>query len=79
MKMIGEDNDSVDMERSLPPHGSERRTQGVNVFRQQAAAAFQQGNREKVGTAGHMGADVVRYGEEFAAFAARSKEKRRAG
>ena len=53
--------------------GRSRRTQGVNVFRQQTTAAFQEGDREKVGTARHIGADVVRHSGEFAAFAARSK------
>jgi len=75
MQMIGEDDDSVDVKRSLPPHGNKGGAQGVNVFRQQATAAFQEGDREKAGTAGDIGADVMRHGGEFAAFTARSKGK----
>jgi len=59
MKMVGEDNDSVDVKRSLPPHGSEGGAQGVNMFREQAAVAFQEGDREKVGTAGYISSEVV--------------------
>ena len=75
MQMIGEDNDSVDVKRSLPPHGNERGTQGVKMFRQEIPAAFQEGDREKVGAAGDIGADVMRHGGEFAAFAAQVKGK----
>jgi len=75
MKMIREDNDGVDAERSLTPHRSERGAQGVNVFRQEMTAAFQESDREKVGTAGGIGADVVRHEGEFAASIARSKGK----
>lgn len=80
--MIGEDNDSVDVERSLTPHGNKGGAQGVNVFRQQTAVTFQEGDREKIRTTGYIGTDVVRHEREFAAFAAPSKGKtykRRAG
>ena len=75
MKMIGEDNDSVDVKRSLMPHGNKGGAQGGNVFRQQTTVAFQEGDREKVGAAGDIGANVMRHGGEFAAFTARSKGK----
>ena len=75
MKMIGENDDSVEVKRSLPPHGNKGGTQGGNVFRKQTTVAFQEGDREKVGAAGDIGADVVRHGREFAAFAAQVKGK----
>ncbi len=75
MQMIRENDDSVDVKRSLPPHGSEGGAQGVNMFREQAAVAFQEGDREKVGTAGDIGADVMRHGGKFAASTTRSKGK----
>lgn len=75
MQMIRENDDSVDVKRSLPPHGNERGTQGVNLFRQEIPAAFQEGDREKVGSTGDIGANVMRHGGEFAAFTARSKGK----
>ncbi len=59
MKMIREDDDGVDAEWSLPPHRSERSAQGVNVFGQKMAVAFQESDREKVGTARYVGTDVV--------------------
>ena len=75
MQVIGEDDDSVEVKRSLPPHGNKGGAQGVNVFRQQTTVAFQEGGREKVGTTGHIVADVMRHSGEFAPFAARSKGK----
>ena len=45
------------------------------MFRQQTTVAFQEGDREKVGTAGDIGVDVMRHSGEFAAFTARSKDK----
>ena len=75
MKMIREDDDGIDAERSLTLHRSERGAQGVKVFRQEMTAAFQESDREKVGTAGEIGADIVRHEGEFAASIARSKGK----
>ena len=75
MQMIGEHDDGIDMEGPFAPHGNERGAQGVNVFRQEMTPAFQEGDREKVGTAGDISADVMRHSGEFAAFAARSKGK----
>ena len=75
MQMIGEHDDGIDMEGPFAPHGNKGGAQGVNMFRQQTTVAFQEGAREKVGTAGDISADVMRHSGEFAAFTARSKGK----
>lgn len=75
MKMIGENDDRVDVKRLLTPHGNRGGAQGVNVFGQEMTAAFQESDREKVGTAGDIGTDIVRHEGEFAASITRSKGK----
>ncbi len=71
----GENNDRVDLKWALTSHGSEHGAQSVTVFRQEMTVVFQEGDREKVRTAGDMAVDVVRHGGEFASFAARSRDK----
>ena len=41
------------------PHGNKGGAQGVNLFRQQATVAFQEGDHEKVRTIGDIGAEVI--------------------
>ena len=75
MPMIGEDDDRVEVQRSLPPQGNKSGAQGGNVFREPATVAFQEGDREKVGTAGDIGAEVMRHRGAVAPFTARAKGK----
>jgi len=61
MKVIGQDNDGLDAEWSALAGRLENLPKFVNVFGQEASAAFQQRNREKERAAGNKGAYVLRH------------------
>jgi hypothetical protein len=47
MQVIEEYDNGVDFERPLIFYRAKSRAQGIDIFREQAAAAFQQGNGKK--------------------------------
>ena len=59
MQVIGQNNDGFDSEWSTLAGRHERGAKMVNVFGQEVAAAFQQGNRKKERTSRNHGADVL--------------------
>ena len=62
MQMIGKNHGCVDREGALRLYGCECPAQNIDVFDQQSAFSFQQGDREKERTARNVGADVSRHG-----------------